>query len=154
MKRILELLSTGILLLTVVGCRDNGPLNDMEASVVLTPLQQTTRVDDISSLVEDIQLVKIADDERTYMSTAAKMLLDKSGNIYVLDDRNNLVAMKPDGTYHSTIARQGRAGNEYLNIRDIALSDDEFLILDGTKVKCFNLLDSSHYRIIAFSIFP
>ena len=88
MKRILELLSTGILLLTVVGCRDNGPLNDMEASVVLTPLQQTTRVDDISSLVEDIQLVKIADDERTYMSTAAKMLLDKSGNIYVLDDRN------------------------------------------------------------------
>ncbi len=116
--------------------------------MVLTPLQQTTRVDDISSLVEDIQLVKIADDERTYMSTAAKMLLDKSGNIYVLDDRNNLVAMKPDGTYHSTIARQGRAGNEYLNIRDIALSDDEFLILDGTKVKCFNLLDPSHYRII------
>lgn len=145
---ILKLLLVCIVLLSLVRCKKNVPLSDVEASVVLTPLQQTKMVDDISSLVLDVELIEIANDKRTYMSTVTKMLLDKVGNMYILDDRDNLVAIKPDGTYHDNISHKGRANNEYINISDIAISEDEFIILDGPKVKCFDLSDQSRYRII------
>ena len=145
---ILRLLLVCISLLSLVRCRENVPLRDVDASVVLTPLQQTKIVNDISPLVQDVELIEIANDKRTYMSTVTKMLLDKVGNMYILDDRGNLVAIKPNGTYHDNISHKGRANNEYLNISDIAISEDEFLILDGSKVKCFDLSDQSHCRII------
>jgi len=145
---IVKLLSACIVLLSFSNCKGNVPLSDVDASVVLTPLKQTQTVDDISSLVRDVELIEIVNDKRTYMSTITKMLLDKVGNMYMLDDRGNLAAIKPDGTYHDNISHKGRANNEYLNISDIAISEDEFLILDGTKVKCFDLSDPSRYRII------
>ena len=71
----------------------------------MKPLEQTRKVDDISPWVDAVEFVRIADDERTLFSTVVKMLLDDSGNIFLLDDQGRIVALKPDGTFLRTVAR-------------------------------------------------
>lgn len=112
------------------------------------PLQQTRSVEAIAQEVDQMQFVPIADDRRTYTSTLIKMLLDDEKNIYMLDDQGNLAAIKPDGTFLTTVARRGRAANEYMSISDVAIDGREFMILDGTKVKCFDLDDPKKVRTI------
>lgn len=129
-------------------CKRQIVLSDVDASAILTPLQHAPLLDRIDNVVDAVNFTKIADDERTYTSVVTKILLDRDKNMHMLDDNGNLVAIKPDGTFLTTIARRGRAGNEYLNISDIAISDKEFMILDGSKVKCFDLSDLSQIRII------
>ncbi len=121
---------------------------DAEGGIVLKPLEQTRKVDDISPWVDAVEFVRIADDERTLFSTVVKMLLDDSGNIFLLDDQGRIVALKPDGTFLRTVARQGRANNEYISVSDIAVAGPEFMILDGSTVKCFDLSDPSGVRSI------
>ena len=129
-------------------CKRQIVLSDVDASVILTPLRHVPLLDKIDDVVDEVAFTEIADDRRTYTSVVTKMLLDRDKNMYMLDDNGNLVAIKPDGTFLTTVARRGRAGNEYLNISDIAISDKEFMILDGPKVKCFDLGDLSQIRII------
>ena len=43
---------------------------------------------------------------------------------------------------------RGRASNEYIGIVDIALTDNELVILDGPKAKFFDLTDPSSYRVV------
>ena len=114
----------------------------------MKPLEQTRKVDDISPWVDAVEFVRIADDERTLFSTVVKMLLDDSGNIFLLDDQGRIVALKSDGTFLRAVARQGRANNEYISVSDIAVAGPEFMILDGSKVKCFDLSDPSGVRSI------
>ena len=131
-----------------MGCGRSISPGSAEAEIVLKPLEQTQKVDDLSPWVDEVEFVRIADDERTLFSNVMKMLLDNGGNIFVLDDQGHIVALKPDGTFLTTVARQGRANNEYLNISDVAVSEREFMILDGQKVKCFDLAGRSHSRTI------
>lgn len=138
----------GIAALCCCACKRRIVLSDVDASIVLTPLQHAQLQNDLGDVVDAVELTEIADDKRTYTSVVTKMVLDRNKNMYMLDDRGNLVAIKPDGTFLTTVARRGRAGNEYLNISDIAISDREFMILDGSKVKCFDLADLSQVRII------
>lgn len=138
----------GFVTLCLCACKHQIVLSDVEASEVFTPLQHTQLLDKINDIVDSVEFTEIADDKRTYTSVVTKMLLDRNKNMYMLDDNGNLVAIKPDGTFLTTIARRGRASNEYLNISDIAISDNEFMILDGSKVKCFNLDNLSQPRII------
>lgn len=131
-----------------IGCGRRIAPNSAEAEILLRPLEQTQKVDDISPWVDAVEFVRIEDDDRTLFSAVVKMLLDDNGNIFLLDGQGRIVALKPDGTFLTTVARQGRANNEYLNISDVAVSEREFMILDGQKVKCFDLAGRSHSRTI------
>ena len=146
-KRVIGALCALAIAAAMGCCRSISP-GSAEAEIVLKPLEQTQKVDDLSPWVDAVEFVRIADDERTLFSNVMKMLLDNGGNIFVLDDQGHIVALKPDGTFLTTVARQGRANNEYLNISDVAVSEREFMILDGQKVKCFDLAGRSHSRTI------
>lgn len=147
MRRII-LLQCAVMTALLAACGSRIAPRDAEGGIVLKPLEQTQKVDDISPWVDAVEFVRIADDERTLFSTVVKMLLDDSGNIFLLDDQGRIVALKPDGTFLRTVARQGRANNEYISVSDIAVAGPEFMILDGSKVKCFDLSDLSGVRSI------
>ena len=137
MRRII-ILPCIVMTALLAACGSRIAPRDAEGGIVLKPLEQTRKVDDISPWVDAVEFVRIADDERTLFSTVVKMLLDDSGNIFLLDDQGRIVALKPDGTFLRTVARQGRANNEYISVSDIAVAGPEFMILDGSKVKCFD----------------
>lgn len=147
MRRII-LLQCAVMTALLAACGSRIAPRDAEGGIVLKPLEQTQKVDDISTWVDAVEFVRIADDERTLFSTVVKMLLDDNGNIFLLDDQGRIVALKPDGTFLRTVARQGRANNEYISVSDIAVAGPEFMILDGSKVKCFDLSDPSGVRSI------
>ena len=147
MKRVISVLCV-LAVAALAGCGGPAASGEAEDGIVLKPLEQTQKVDDISPWVDAVEFVRIADDERTLFSTVVKMLLDDSGNIFLLDDQGRIVALKPDGTFLRAVARQGRANNEYISVSDIAVAGPEFMILDGSKVKCFDLSDPSGVRSI------
>lgn len=147
MRRII-LLQCVVMTALFAACGRRIAPRDAEGGIVLKPLEQTQKVDNISPWVDAVEFVRIADDERTLFSTVVKMLLDDSGNIFLLDDQGRIVALKPDGTFLRTVARQGRANNEYISVSDIAVAGPEFMILDGSTVKCFDLSDPSGVRSI------
>lgn len=147
MRRII-ILPCIVMTALLAACGSRIAPRDAEGGIVLKPLEQTRKVDDISPWVDAVEFVRIADDERTLFSTVVKMLLDDSGNIFLLDDQGRIVALKPDGTFLRTVARQGRANNEYISVSDIAVAGPEFMILDGSEVKCFDLSDPSGVRSI------
>lgn len=147
MRRII-LLQCAVMTALLAACGSRIAPRDAEGGIVLKPLEQTQKVDDISPWVDAVEFVRIADDERTLFSTVVKMLLDDSGNIFLLDDQGHIVALKRDGTFLRAVARQGRANNEYISVSDIAVAGPEFMILDGSKVKCFDLFDPSGVRSI------
>ena len=147
MKRVISVLCV-LAVAALAGCGGPAASGEAEDGIVLKPLEQTQKADDLSPWVDAVEFVRIADDERTLFSTVVKMLLDDSGNIFLLDDQGRIVAHKPDGTFLRAVARQGRANNEYISVSDIAVAGPEFMILDGSKVKCFDLSDPSGVRSI------
>lgn len=147
MKRVISVLCV-LAVAALAGCGGPAASGEAEDGIVLKPLEQTQKADDLSPWVDAVEFVRIADDERTLFSTVVKMLLDDSGNIFLLDDQGRIVALKPDGTFLRAVARQGRANNEYISVSDIAVAGPEFMILDGSKVKCFDLSDPSGVRSI------
>ena len=147
MKRVISVLCV-LAVAALAGCGGPAASGEAEDGIVLKPLEQTQKADDLSPWVDAVEFVRIADDERTLFSTVVKMLLDDSGNIFLLDDQGRIVTLKPDGTFLRAVARQGRANNEYISVSDIAVAGPEFMILDGSKVKCFDLSDPSGVRSI------
>lgn len=105
MRRII-ILPCIVMTALLAACGSRIAPRDAEGGIVLKPLEQTRKVDDISTWVDAVEFVRIADDERTLFSTVVKMLLDDSGNIFLLDDQGRIVALKPDGTFLRTVARQ------------------------------------------------
>lgn len=81
MRRII-LLPCIVMTALLAACGRRIAPRDAEGGIVLKPLEQTRKVDDISPWVDAVEFVRIADDERTLFSTVVKMLLDDSGNIF------------------------------------------------------------------------
>lgn len=119
------------LLLGLIGC--DSPQESVNRTFY--PLEECRKVVDIDSYIDSIAIIC----SDVCMSDISKALLDASGNYYVLDLRGELHILNPDGTPSDKSIRRGRAANEYLQIEDIALSNDELLLLDGMSVKCFDL---------------
>lgn len=122
------------------------------AAVTLAPLQETEETEDLFPYMERLETIEIDDDDRLLFSDAAKMLTDKEGRIFVLDYAGNLVAMNPDGTFFRRMANRGRASNEYASIMDIALTDDDLIILDGQKARFFSIPDPGRSRYSDISV--
>lgn len=119
---------------------------------MLKPLEQTRKVDDISPWVDAVEFVRIADDERTLFSTVVKMLLDDSGNIFLLDDQGRIEALAADGGTITEIAHEVCDNEGCHFISDIALSNSELLILEGNEIIRFELADLSHVRREKFPV--
>ena len=134
-------------LLTITGChsRNQGPTGDM---VTYTPLEETLVTEDLAPYIEKMEAVRLSDDPRLLFSDVDKMLIDNEGHFYILDYGGNLVTVNPDGTFFRQFSGRGRASNEYIGIVDIALTDNELVILDGPKAKFFDLTDPSSYRVV------
>lgn len=128
------------------GC--NASRNVPDVDWTLVPDEDTETISDLAPYIEKIELVKIADDDRLLFSDVAKMLVDDSGRLFLLDYTGNLVTINPDGSFFRKIADRGRASNEYIGILDIALSDDELIILDGSKVRLFGISDAGSVRFM------
>ena len=85
------------------GCKETNSRYDNIST--FTPLTETKEIRDLSPYIEDMEMVKVADDDRLLMSDVSKMLLDRSGNMYILDYMGNLVKVdKPDGSYFYAVS--------------------------------------------------
>lgn len=128
------------------GC--NASRNVPDVDWTLVPEEDAETISDLAPYMEKIEIVRIADDDRLLFSDVSKMLVDGSGRLFLLDYTGNLVAMNPDGSFFRKIADRGRASNEYIGIVDIALADNELVILDGSKVRLFGITDAGHSHVV------
>ena len=85
MRRII-LLPCIVMTALLAACGSRIAPRDAEGGIVLKPLEQTRKVDDISTWVDAVEFVRIADDERAHFTAVIKMLLDDGGNTFLLDD--------------------------------------------------------------------
>lgn len=145
MRRII-ILPCIVMTALLAACGSRIAPRDAEGGIVLKPLEQTRKVDDISPWVDAVEFVRIADDERTLFSTVVKMLLDDSGNIFLLDDQGRIVALAADGGSLTEVAQEVCDNEGCHFISDMALSDSELLILEGNEIIRFELADLSHVR--------
>ncbi len=132
------------LLLGLIGC--DSPQES--ANRTFYPLEECREVTDIDSYVDSIAIIC----SDVCMSDISKVLTDARGNFYILDMRGELHILNPNGTPSDKGIRRGRATNEYMQIEDIALSDDELLLLDGMSVKCFDLNSLQKSREISIAV--
>lgn len=151
MRRII-LLPCIVMTALLAACGSRIAPRDAEGGIVLKPLEQTQKVDDISPWVDAVEFVRIADDERTLFSTVVKMLLDDSGNIFLLDDQGRIEALAADGGTITEIAHEVCDNEGCHFISDIALSNSELLILEGDEIIRFELADLSHVRREKFPV--
>ena len=151
MRRII-LLPCIVMTALLAACGSRIAPRDAEGGIVLKPLEQTRKVDDISTWVDAVEFVRIADDERTLFSTVVKMLLDDSGNIFLLDDQGRIEALAADGGTITEIAHEVCDNEGCHFISDIALSNSELLILEGDEIIRFELADLSHVRREKFPV--
>lgn len=143
MRRII-ILQCVVMTALLAACGRRIAPRDAEGGIVLKPLEQTRKVDDISPWVDAVEFVRIADDERTLFSTVVKMLLDDSGNIFLLDDQGRIVALAADGGSLTEVAQEVCDNEGCHFISDMALSNSELLILEGNEIIRFELADLSH----------
>lgn len=151
MRRII-ILPCIVMTALLAACGSRIAPRDAEGGIVLKPLEQTQKVDDISPWVDAVEFVRIADDERTLFSTVVKMLLDDSGNIFLLDDQGRIEALAADGGTITEIAHEVCDNEGCHFISDIALSNSELLILEGDEIIRFELADLSHVRREKFPV--
>ena len=145
MRRII-LLPCIVMTALLAACGRRIAPRDAEGGIVLKPLEQTRKVDDISTWVVAVEFVRIADDGRALFSAVVKMLLDDSGNIFLLDDQGRIVALAADGGSLTEVAQEVCDNEGCHFISDMALSDSELLILEGNEIIRFELADLSHVR--------
>ena len=145
MRRII-LLPCIVMTALLAACGSRIAPRDAEGGIVLKPLEQTRKVDDISTWVDAVEFVRIADDGRALFSAVVKMLLDDSGNIFLLDDQGRIVALAADGGSLTEVAQEVCDNEGCHFISDMALSDSELLILEGNEIIRFELADLSHVR--------
>lgn len=134
-------------LLLLFSCSSNSSTSE-EAEHTLHPLIETEEITDLSTFIDTIEFIQLKDDERLLVSDISKALIDNNKNIHLLDFQGRIVSIKPDGSYFGSIAQRGRAVNEYLGVTDIALTDNELVVLESPTVKFFNINDSGLTRKI------
>lgn len=145
MKRIVVALCV-LAVAAAVGCGRRTASNSAEAGIVLKPLEQTQKVDDISPWVDAVEFVRIADDERAHFTAVIKMLLDDGGNTFLLDDQGRVVALSADGSCLTEITQEVCNSEGCRFISDIALSDNVLAVLAGSEIIRFDGSDFSHVR--------
>ncbi len=142
MKRFLCLCAAAA---AAAGC--GGKDDVFEAEHTFHPLENTECVTELSSFIDEMSYVRLADDERLFLAGGiSKALLDGNGNIHVLDFGGNVASIGHDGTPFGHVTRKGRAAGEYVSASDIALNGNELIVLEGPSVKFFSLDLSGNVR--------
>lgn len=145
MKRIVVALCV-LAVAAAVGCGRRTASNSAEAGIVLKPLEQTQKVDDISPWVDAVEFVRIADDAQVHPATVTKMLIDDRANAFMMDDRNRVVAVPADGNRLTVIAQEECDGEGCRIISDMALCGKELMVLVGHEIMRFDGDDFSLAR--------
>lgn len=123
------------------GCKRNVQSGSENAEINCLPLQETSLIDDLAPFVDTMICVV---PEHLLPSPLCKMLIDETGNMYMLGFRGDLLTLTPDGQKYRHFVNQGRARNEYIKINDIALRTQpkELLVLDEGKVISLGIDDT------------
>lgn len=135
-----------LICVTFIGCKRNVTLISENAEVNYSPLKEVASVDDLTPFVDT--MICIIPESLT-PSPLCKMLIDESGNMYMLGFRGDLMTLTSDGKKFRHIVNKGRARNEYIKINDIALrkKPKELLILDESKVISFGIDDTLSFKV-------
>lgn len=123
----------------MTGCIRVGSAEE-DAERTLRPLAETAAVEELSSVAE-AEVVRIPLEETNAIAPVMKGVVDESGGLYVLDMLRNLVRIDPAAASCGRVLRKGRAANEYLDLADLAVCDGKLLVLDGAKIKFFDMQD-------------
>lgn len=136
-------------LLYLIGCKNQEAI--VIANKTFYPLKECKEISDLDRFIDTIEIICPDQKEQINIGDISKVLLDASGNFYILDIKGGFHILNPDGTLFKSRIQRGRAANEYIHVEDIALSEHELLLLDGTSIKCFDLKDIHKTRSINIS---
>jgi len=125
-------------LIMAVSCM-MGQHNEESAEKILRPLSETREVCDIGNHVKEVSFKRMP--ENVLMSDVMKLLVHENGDVIIQDMASQLLLLKESADSLEVIANRGRASNEYLVPRDIALSGENLLLLDDTEIRSFGLYE-------------
>ncbi len=148
MKRIACISFWGCAIFLAVSCHNSAPSESVAVEHILKPLMESTEVTvGVESHIDSLEVIPIKDTSIS-LSTISKILLDKNGNLFVLDFSGSIFSFNQQGENYQEMPEHGRASNEYIRATDICISEKELMVLDEPLVRCFSLDNLKEVRLI------
>jgi len=94
-----------------------------------------------NGIIENIESIPLETRNNSLIGQLTKGVIDKSG-IYLLDFKNQcLLNFDKRGKFIRKIGQRGKGPNEFLEVRDFCISNNNLYTLDYKKILCYNLID-------------
>jgi hypothetical protein len=148
-----KLIIGGICILSILGCRqpsNRHSLSNMNPTVykIENPDENFFNWD---SIINIDTLIPLESAPETTIGDLYKGLVHND-KIYLFDRHNHLgVIFSIDGHFLSKIGEKGNGPKEYLELRDICLTDDNIYALDYQKIHCYDIESYQYKHAIEFA---
>ena len=128
-----------------VGCKPNVRTISDNAEMTFSSVEEIVFTDDLTSFIDTMLYIV---PEMILPNPISKMLIDETGEIYMLGFRGDLTTCTSEGKKFRHFTNRGKAQNEYIKINDIALRKQpkELLLLDEHKVISFRIADTLSFK--------
>lgn len=119
----IKLISSFLFCFILFACSEQ----DETCDIVLHPLRDAEHIDNVSNYASIIEIIELPSEE--LIGDILKMILTSKGDMIILDSQGKIFHYDVASGSIRTILNKGRSKNEYLNISDIAITDNDILIL-------------------------
>lgn len=153
MKTIyVSLLTSFLLLLTVISCSQKENMA-MESNIIDCTLANAKQITKLSQICDSISLITLESKPDNIIGDIKK-LFEYKNRFYILSN-NSIFIFKNDGSYIGNIKRIGHASNEYVEIDDFCLFDNNIFISDAQNKKIIVLSENGTYvKNIILDVYP
>ncbi len=114
------------------------------------PIEECKNVTSLDEYIDDIEVITLDPRYRPAQNNHIT-LSSKTGHIFYVDARNQIVEIDKKGDYVRTLSRRGRSRKEFISINALALSLDEsqILLLDDATIKVLGITNSNIFKEIS-----
>lgn len=134
------------LLFLLLGCLQKEGIEKIP-SVSIT---NTDLVTSLNDYITEARFILLSDS--IPFGNVQKALLTNLQDLVILDDESQILIFTNDGKQVYNPILKGRASNEYISARDIALSGDDLIVLDYQSILFQSLTDKSKYRSFSYLV--
>ncbi len=144
MKRILIIIA----FLSLYSCENSDSVNEIKARHIINPLEFKI-ITNIDKYIDSMIVVNLEATKESCLTMPLKMLIDKNKNI-IIHDGQKVIKFAKNGSFVSKIGSRGRSRSEYLTLRDVAINNnDQILLLDGlNKIIYYSNIDDSLIKVV------
>lgn len=116
----------------------------------LRPLEQAESIDDISTLIDRIDLINLEESEESTLVYPTKIVVLSDGSLILKDSGSKILKFDSKGNYVCRIGARGRAKSEYNKVQDICIDkgNENICVLDLGRIVIYDHQDGSYIRSI------